>query len=255
MCSRQMLMQTRGGKWYVEADGGCSQSDSWATNGARGGRWLHAPEPHQVPLTKLGKGRRHQSCQAGTHAEKQPQRCGRWAPKGSPDGTDHMNSGQLELEHVLTRRTILQAQDWSCSGWVHGEPTPEQGTTIIVWNLPEELNLAGVLKLWPVDGTFNYLEVPFSASEKRHKGRALFNFVSEEAAMLFVSKWNRQWLHPSQKAPLEIRQAQIQGIQQLLFRFQGKDIDKLDHHGCLPLICDHTLRLNTKSLLTMLFQS
>mmetsp|Transcript_843 Transcript_843/g.2296 ORF Transcript_843/g.2296 Transcript_843/m.2296 type:complete len:126 (+) Transcript_843:53-430(+) len=56
------------------------------------------------------------------------------------------------------------------------ESQPEatlQGTTIIIWHLPEHFDVSRVLQVWPIDGTFNYLEVPFSASEQCHKGRAI----------------------------------------------------------------------------------
>lgn len=118
--------------------------------------------------------------------------------------------------------------------------------------MPDAISLAGALELWPIDGTFNYLEVPFSVSES-HKGRSVINFVSYDVAMRFVNTWNGKWVHQAQKQPLEIRLARIQGLRGLLQRFQGKDLQQLDSQGCLPLICNCTRRLNTQDVLAVLF--
>lgn len=124
---------------------------------------------------------------------------------------------------------------------------------MIVWHLPNGYDLARVLKLWPLDGTFNYLEVPYSASERCLKGRAIINFVSRELATDFRSKWNGLWVHHSQEARLDICEAHVQGLGNLLERFLRKDITKLHNHGRLPLLCKGVKRLNTEEVLTMLF--
>jgi len=133
-----------------------------------------------------------------------------------------------------------------------GYTPSKQGTTVIVWNLPENSDVTSVLKFWPADGTFNYLEVPFSTSEKCHKGRAIINFVTHELAMRFVNRWNGHWMRQSQGAPLEVRLARIQGLLSLFSRFKGKDIQKLNRHSCLPLIFHGMKWLNTLDVLTML---
>jgi len=230
----------------VAAYGGWPDSGSRSSNEAGqavyGGTWGQAPQPHEVPSARLGRGQWHQSVRLGTSTENQLEASGRWALGTSSERYQRTDWGNQEQT-----TEAFPARD-------AGRPTiPKQGTTLIVWHLPDTLNLAGVLKLWPVDGTFNYLEVPFSASEKCHKGRALVNFVSRKVAMRFMTRWNGQWVHRSQQEPLEIRVANLQRLRNLLPRFQNKDIEKLDRHGCLPLICDGMRRLNTKDVLTMLF--
>mmetsp|Transcript_111305 Transcript_111305/g.325551 ORF Transcript_111305/g.325551 Transcript_111305/m.325551 type:complete len:239 (-) Transcript_111305:100-816(-) len=228
------------GSWEADAAyGGRPDSESQSTNrhghSVRRGKWTEPPQPHEVPTTRLGSGR--------------------WVTEVSSEDSQHADWSHQE--YPSPHHHALQDQDqqqWACpSGHACGPPIRKLGTTVILWNLPDRCNLASVLKLWPVDGTFNYLEVPFSASEKCHKGRALFNFVSHEVAMRFVNEQNGRWVCESQTAPLEVCLARIQGLMMLLERFQGKNNQKLDDHGYLPMIFDGKKQLCTKDVLTMLF--
>mmetsp|Transcript_17940 Transcript_17940/g.37312 ORF Transcript_17940/g.37312 Transcript_17940/m.37312 type:complete len:223 (-) Transcript_17940:364-1032(-) len=195
-----------------------SQSSNGVSQAAPGGSWIEAPQPHEVPSTRLGRVWQHQACQP-----------------------------------VRTIQNQAQMSDGSHSAPGYAPSLPEQGTTVIVNHLPDRYDVTSVLKLWPADGTFNYLEVPFSASEKCYKGRAIIHFVTHELAMRFVNTWNGRWMHPSQRAPLEVSLARIQGLFTLILRFQGKDIQKLNKHGRLPLIFDGMKWLKTVDVFTMLF--
>jgi len=231
---------SKGSMHAVAASGGRPEGSSskGAGHTAYGGKWK-PPQPHEVPSTRLGRGQQHQSCQPPTDEGSQPADVGQ-RERPSPWHPDSQFQDKQHLPCPL--------------GHGYGPPLPQQGTTVIVWHLPERFDLACVLDLWPMDGTFNYLEVPFSASERCHKGRAIINFASCSMARRFVSKWKGRWVHGSQKEPLEVRLAHIQGLRRLLERFQGKNIQKLDSHGCLPLVCNGTTRLNTRDVLTMLFR-
>jgi len=194
-----------------------SQSRNGAIQVAPGRIWIEAPQPQQVPSTRLGRVWQHQAFRPVRSIANQPE----------------MSDGHL----------------------AHGDAPspPKQGTTVIVWNLPDGYNVDSVLTLWPVDGTFNYLEVPFSASEKCYKGRVIINFVNREVAMRFVNTWNGRWMHHFQRAPLEMCLARVQGLMRLVQRFRHKDIQKLNRHDCLPMMWHGMKRLNTKDALTMLF--
>lgn len=132
---------------------------------------------------------------------------------------------------------------------------PEQCTTVIVKNYNGPFGSARLLSLWAPNGAFDYVEVPYAASDKCFKEFVIINFVTPECAASFAKVWNGQFVHRSQKLALKVCPFYIQGVGALLERFRGKDLRKLKKHGHLPMLFDGTARLDTMHVLELLFQS
>jgi len=67
---------------------------------------------------------------------------------------------------------------------------------------------------WPVDGTYDFLYLPFSLKQKRAAGFAFVNFITHEAAVDFYSRWHGKSLRDQGTAKrLSIGTAETQGLE------------------------------------------
>lgn len=97
------------------------------------------------------------------------------------------------------------------------EPLLEDATTLIVRNIPARCTQATLLDLWPPNGVYNLIHLPFDHKRKCHVGKAVINFVSHAAALDFRMKWQGETLVPKAKVKkLSIAVADVQGFREYL---------------------------------------
>lgn len=93
------------------------------------------------------------------------------------------------------------------------EPLPHGVTTLIVRNIPARCTQASLLDLWPPEGVYNLLHLPYDHRRKCHVGKAMINFVSSMAAEAFRAKWQGGLVSPKAKVKkLSMVAADVQGL-------------------------------------------
>lgn len=115
---------------------------------------------------------------------------------------------------------------------------PEGATTIIVRNIPARCSQAQLLKFWPPQGSYNLLFLPYNHRLKRTVGYAFVNFISHEAMLKFINKWQGMTLMPNAKAKrLNIAAADVQGFEDTLRSFmENKDFTSHRSDDRLPMV-------------------
>mmetsp|Transcript_99098 Transcript_99098/g.263343 ORF Transcript_99098/g.263343 Transcript_99098/m.263343 type:complete len:215 (-) Transcript_99098:71-715(-) len=129
----------------------------------------------------------------------------------------------------------------------------EEPTTWVVRNFPGPYSAAHVLDVWPVEGAFRYIEIPYDVAAAAFKGFVVIDFETPELGHHFAAAWDGRFLTDIQRSPLRVRPGRIQGPLALLERFRGKNLQKLSNHRHLPLLFSGTLRLSTRDVLQSLF--
>lgn len=101
---------------------------------------------------------------------------------------------------------------------VHGEG--EEGrhgltagqTSVIVHNIPRHFSQERLSAEWRIDGSYDYLHVPYSDQTGASAGFAIINFVSTELALRFQEQWRgHKFEEHTHKKALSIRAAKLQG--------------------------------------------
>jgi len=124
---------------------------------------------------------------------------------------------------------------------------PPGVTTLVVRNIPGRLTPEKLLEVWPVDGSYNLLHVPFSFQKQRRSGIAFINMVSHQAAVEFAAKWHgRKLASIGGIKRLDVGVAEVQGFEGNLRHLKGS---KIKNDSFLPLAFNGTQRLDVKSLL------
>lgn len=90
-------------------------------------------------------------------------------------------------------------------------------TTVIVRNLPSRCTQDQLTKLWPCNGTYDWLVLPYNSKQHRFSRYAFINFTSKAALQDFVQKWQGALLPEAlygwkTALPLEIKVARVQGL-------------------------------------------
>jgi len=67
---------------------------------------------------------------------------------------------------------------------------PPGVTTFMVGNIPGRFTPENLAEVWPVDGSYNRLHIPFSFQKQRRSGIAIINMVSNQAPVEFAAKWH-----------------------------------------------------------------
>jgi len=80
-------------------------------------------------------------------------------------------------------------------GWEHDnidlqtEMLPPGTHTLLVRNIPTRFTQDDLMAVWPADGTFDLLYMPWSSKQRRFSGCAYMNFATEEDASSFYLQW------------------------------------------------------------------
>jgi hypothetical protein len=94
----------------------------------------------------------------------------------------------------------------------HDASIPFDVRTLVIRNIPIGCTPAQLLALWPPQGLYNLLHLPYSNRQHRTVGYAFINFTSREALLWFSASWSGCILRSDAKA-LDIRIAEVQGFE------------------------------------------
>jgi len=123
-------------------------------------------------------------------------------------------------------------------------------TTLVVRNLPARFSPQKMLEVWPPDGTYNLLYVPYSMAKRSRLGFAFINMTSHEAAAEFMARWHGQKIVNERGVKrLDIIVADTQGFMQNLEQLKASKIGKIRNQSYLPLLFLGTRKLDTQALL------
>lgn len=99
------------------------------------------------------------------------------------------------------------------------ESLPAGVTTLMIRNIPARCSVQDLLDMWPPDGSYDLLHLPFSAKQHRPSGYAFVNFTSHEAAVAFRQCWHGTNLEKGGKAKrLSIMASATQGFGENILR-------------------------------------
>jgi len=87
-------------------------------------------------------------------------------------------------------------------------------TTLMVRNLPIRFTQDMLLNLWPNNGTYDLLYLPFNFRTKKNLGFAFINFVTPEFASDFRQRWHKKSSGPDEfpsYSNLDVIYAEVQG--------------------------------------------
>jgi len=127
---------------------------------------------------------------------------------------------------------------------------PPVVTTLVVRNLPARFSPQKLLEVWPPDGTYNLLYVPYNMVNRSRLGFAFINMTSHEAAAEFMARWHGQKLVNERGVKrLDIIVAETQGFMQNLQRLKASKIDKIRNETYLPLLFLGKRKLDSQALL------
>lgn len=126
------------------------------------------------------------------------------------------------------------------------QPSAHGDTTLLVRNIPWDVTQEELVSQWPIDGSYNFLFLPYSEFLGRHVGTAIINFVSPEHAARFNAQWAGQKLGRHEyKKVLSVAMAETQGRDENLKRVKEDAVvlpivlvgGKLfERHGILQLV-------------------
>jgi hypothetical protein len=94
------------------------------------------------------------------------------------------------------------------------------------------------MQVWPAQGSYNMLYLPYHPKQGRTMGYAFVNFISIEAAQEFRVRWHGVNLVPEAHAKrLDIGVAEVQGLCNNLLHMRGsKKMKATSHTKHLPMI-------------------
>lgn len=175
------------------------------------------------------------------------------AAKGPRTATKKMRPA---VQQPAAGRPATRAEEpTSASGSGVPAPTPmplldASMTTLVVQNLPGRYTREDVLKTWPVDGSYDYMHLPYNLLQKRPLGYFFINFKTHELAAAFQQKWHGKALpNGGNRKPLDIGHAEVQGRQANLELLKTRKIGHLEKAGFLPLVLRGTTVLDCKGIL------
>jgi hypothetical protein len=112
-------------------------------------------------------------------------------------------------------------------------------TTLMIRNIPPKYTQETLVLEWPNHGTYDFFYLPYSCSTQQNLTYAFINFTSHEAALQFKSRWEKRRLNQfSNRKPLTISCADVQGRDENIWQLKKKRNWRLRVKQCQPLICD-----------------
>jgi len=127
---------------------------------------------------------------------------------------------------------------------------PPGVTTIVVRNVPARFTQEQLLQLWPPDGTYDLIYLPYSMKRQSRSGLVFINMVSHEAALSFAATWHGHKIPNVIGAKrLHIGVAEVQGFIGNLKHFKASNIARMRCERFLPVAFKGTQRLDFRSLL------
>jgi len=139
-------------------------------------------------------------------------------------------------QNVQPNSATLELNSTPSSAGVDYRLIPPGVTTLVIRNVPARYTKELLMQEWPVDGTYDFLYLPFSLKQKRTAGFAFVNFTSHEAAVHFYSQWHSKSLRDHGTAKqLKIGVAEIQGLEENL-RHVAASVTRVKNPKYLPSV-------------------
>ena len=93
------------------------------------------------------------------------------------------------------------------------------------------------MRIWPADGSYNFLHLPLDMRNNRCSGCAFINLISRAAAFQFYSRWNGNRLPgmTHQGRPLTVRRSKAQGMIEVLDQCKRKRVGRLQNPKHIPI--------------------
>lgn len=183
-----------------------------------------------------------------------------YSPVSTPPGLPDMAPGSpivnsmfgLTGQHVETKGKQVNEEDPCFVAPM--KPIAKGITTLVIQNLPGRYSQDDVLNIWPVDGTYDYMHVPYNLLQKRPLGYVFINFMTSDMAIEFQQNWHGKMLPGtcSNRKPLDVAAAEVQGRQANLELIKSRKIGQLGKAGFLPLVLQNGVRLDSKAILAEL---
>jgi len=111
-------------------------------------------------------------------------------------------------------------------------------TTLVIRNIPARYTKVMLLQEWLVDGTFDFIYLPFSFKQKRTAGYVFLNFTSSAAASAFQSQWHGRPLCAEVSSKLSIGAAEVQGLEENVWHLIKCKINRVKNPKYLPSVFD-----------------
>lgn len=118
------------------------------------------------------------------------------------------------------------------------QPMTQNATTAIIRNVPARCSQARLLKMWPPEGSYNLLYLPYCFKSRRGAGFALVNFTSHAAMLDFRETWHGSVLLPEASAkPLDVVMAEVQGLESNLMQMRASNkMNRIKHMKHVPVL-------------------
>jgi len=111
-------------------------------------------------------------------------------------------------------------------------------TTLVIRNIPARYTKVMLLQEWLVDGTFDFIYLPFSFKQKKTAGFVFLNFTSSAAASAFQSQWHGRPLCAEVSSKLSIGAAEVQGLEENVWHLIKCKINRVKNPKYLPSVFD-----------------
>lgn len=132
--------------------------------------------------------------------------------------------------------------------------TEHHKTTLMVRNIPPKCTQESLLQVWPPDGSYDMLYLPFSFESRRNCSYAFVNFVTHAAATHFKEQWHKKYLgiaHGAKKA-LDIGFAVVQGRDENMRQFLKYKISRIKNMHYQPAIFEGIERVDFRKYVQIL---
>jgi len=136
-----------------------------------------------------------------------------------------------------------------------GLPPPDQTfpipvTTFIIRNIPARYTKERLLEEWVVDGSFNFLHLPYDFVKKRFRGFAFINFTTEQHATDFCRAWDGAKLrHHGNSCALQFFPAHTQGFWATARNVQEHVSDRVRGEKYLPSVFMGTRAISFRAVM------
>lgn len=128
---------------------------------------------------------------------------------------------------------------------------PPGVTTLMIQNIPARCSTEDLLEIWPSNGSYDLLYLPFSKKQRRPSGYAFVNFTSHEAAVVFRKRWQGASLDESKgskRKRLNMFASADQGFEENVRRCAAAVIV---HDKYLPVIFLGSTRVDFRALVAL----
>jgi len=169
-----------------------------------------------------------------------------------PVAESNLTNGELMLasHDDQPKGTTVELNSTPSSTGAASKPIPDGATTLVIRNVPARYTKELLMQEWPVDGTYDFLFLPFSLKCKRTAGFAFVNFTSHEAAVDFYGRWHGKSLRDQGTAKrLNVGISEVQGLEENLQHVAAHNVSRIKNVKHLPSVFNGTSEVPLAGLL------